>query len=330
MGRGGGGGGSRGGGGSFGGSRGGGGRSSSAGRGGGFSGGHRGGGPSSFHSSGGSYSRPHYHSSYGVHHYHHGGLHYGGSFSLTSVLASVLIFVAIIIAVMQMFGGGGSSGVTKSTIPREPLPKGAVTETAYFTDELGWISNRSVLETGMKNFYKETGVQPYLYITDTIPGVAYPKVEDIGTYADAKYGELFTDESHILLLFYERNSDSNYMDWVVTGTQAKQVVDQEAVDILLDYVDRYYYDNNLTESEMFAKAFNDSAERMMTVTKSPWPMVLITIGIIIILLLVIRAIKVAAKKKREEDERTERILNTPISPDVPPSPEIQDLEKKYE
>lgn len=51
----------------------------------------------------------------------------------------------------------------------------------------------------MKHFYDKTGVQPYVYITDTVNGSQYPSSSDLQNYANDLYDELFTDEAHILL-----------------------------------------------------------------------------------------------------------------------------------
>ena len=201
MGRGGGGGGSRGGGGSFGGSRGGGGRSggsfgggrggSSFGRGSGsFGGGSFGGGSlggGSNRSSGGgsfgsSFLGAYLGSKMG------GGSSSGGNNFRPSSAGSprrgcgtvfiVLVALIIIIAVVFAISSGGTD-VTKSTVAREPLPKGSVNETEYYTDELGWIGNKTAFTAGLKHFYDKTGVQPHVYITDTVNGSHYPSSSDL-------------------------------------------------------------------------------------------------------------------------------------------------------
>lgn len=300
MGRGGGG-GSRGGGG--GGRRGGSGRSSSGGRSGGRSGGSSFGGASSMHYSGG---------------YHR---HYGVGYSTMPMWGSLvcILVVAVLVAMFTLGPMLTSGNITRSTVTREPLPKGAVTETAYYTDELMWIDSVTVLQSGMKHFYQKTGVQPHVYITDDL------RSSSIEDFSNALYDELFTDEAHILLVFYERNNE--YKDWVITGVQAKQVVDQEAVDILLDYVDRYYYQSELSEAEMFSKAFSDAADRMMKVTKSPVPIIIVAVIALLIVIFAIKLVKVVAEKKKAADERTERLLSTPIS--TIPKVEQDDLLNKY-
>ena len=140
-------------------------------------------------------------------------------------------------------------------------------ETDYFTDELGWIRSETQLTEGMRQFYRETGVQPYLYITDTVNGSNSPSADELDAYARALYDKMFEDEAHLLLVFFEYNGQ--YMSRYVAGTQAKTVIDTEAADILLDYIDRYYYDQSLSEEQVFSKAFADSSKRMMEVTTSP-------------------------------------------------------------
>ena len=82
---------------------------------------------------------------------------------------------------------GNSSSVIPSTVKREPLPEGSVVETGYFTDELGWISDSSALTAGMEPFYRETGVQPYLYLFDNIDGNYNPSDAQVEAFAYSVY-----------------------------------------------------------------------------------------------------------------------------------------------
>jgi len=230
------------------------------------------------------------------------------------VCIAILIFMAVIFSSSQggspfSFSPGGGGG-TQSTTVREPLPAGAVTETAYYTDELGWIGNETKLVAGMKNFYKKTGVQPHLYITDNIYGVTSPNDAMAEEFATELYDSLFSDEAHLLLIFLEYNN--NYHTWYMAGRQAKTVIDLEAANILLDYIDRYYYDSNLTDEEYFSKAFNDAGERIMKVTTSPWIGVLIVFGVLLIALLLLVFWRMRKKQKNLEAEQTEKILGTPL------------------
>lgn len=220
----------------------------------------------------------------------------------------------------------GSTGITMSTMRRKPLPAGSVNETAYYTDTLGWIGNRTQLLSGLKHFYQKTGVQPYLYITDTVGGSHYPSVSELDAFARTLYDDLFTDEAHLLLVFFEY--DDGYMDRYVCGTQAKTVIDTEAADILLDYLDRYYYDDSLTDERFFSQAFAEAADRIMTVTRSPWIPVFIIISIVILIFLAFVWWKRAKEQKMLEARKTEEILKTPLEQFG--DTEAAKLAKKYE
>ena len=353
MGRGGGGGGGgfRGGGGSFGGSRGGGGRiggSFGSGRGGGSFGG---GGFNRGGASGGPSYRP------------GGGSSFGGSFlggylgsrmgrsggggsnqnndnrpsgggrgtGCGTVLIVLVVFVLIVSVIIALSSGStgstGGTSITGSTVAREPLPKGSVNETGYYTDEVNWIGNTTTLTSGLKYFYDKTGVQPYVYITDTVNGSHDPTYDELQAYANSLYDQLFTDEAHLLLVFFEYNP-SDYMDYYVTGTQAKTVVDTEAGDILLDYIDRNYYNSSLTDEEMFSNSFHDAADRMMEVTKSPWITVFVIFGVFAVLIILFAWWAHAKKQKNLEAQHTEQILNTPLEKFG--DSEAEDLTKKYD
>ncbi len=247
----------------------------------------------------------------------------GGSGCLTVFIIALVVVIAL--AVVGMLGSGGGS-VKASTVQREALPAGAVTETAYFTDEPGWISNDSQLISGLKQFYEQTGVQPYLYIADRVNGRRNPTVSELQSFAEQKYSTLFTDEAHFLLVFCD-NGEGGYACGYSVGSQAKSVVDDEALGILADYLDRYYSDN-MSDEQFFSTAFAKTAERMMTVTKSQWPTVLIVLGLILVIALLYLWWSRAKEEKRLAEERTKQILETPLQKFG--DTEAEDLAKKYE
>jgi uncharacterized membrane protein len=249
-------------------------------------------------------------------------------------IALVLIILAVVFGLIFSFstesslsGSSGNNEITLSTVEREPLPDGSVTETDYYTDTIGWIGNRSELTSGMKHFYEQTGVQPYLYLTDDINGSTNPSMEELESFSDDLYDDLFADEAHLLLVFFEYEP-SMYMDYYVVGTQAATVIDTEAGDVLLDYIDSYYYDDNKTDEEFFSDAFRDSADRIMKVTRSPWIAVLIVFGVIILLALLFLWWRHAKKQKNLEAQQTEDILKTPL--DKFGDTEAEELTKKYD
>ena len=336
-------GGSRGGGGFSGGSRGGGGRSfgggggrSSGGSFGGFSG-HSGGG---YRPSGGGY-RP---SGGG---FYPGGMGYsgrgggggagcggfgcGGCLTTIIVVIVILFVLAILYGVISEVGGtissagssGSSGSVAKSTVQREALPASASSETGYYTDEEDWFSRPSDLESGLKYFYKKTGVQPYVYVVGSSHGTTLSALQ---TFADEQYDALFNDEAHYLMVFY----DDGYggYSWAYSlGNQAKSVMDNEANEILADYIDRYYYDNTITDEEFFSLSFEKTADRIMSVTKPASAYIMPVVGVIAVLLIAFFWWRAAVKARQKKAEETARILNTPL--EEMGDPDLEDLERKY-
>lgn len=180
--------------------------------------------------------------------------------------------------------------INSSSIEREPIASGLVNETPYYVDELDWIRDQSTAEDGLKYFYQETNIQPVVYITDNIDGDPNPSPEEIDAFANRMYDELFTDEAHLLLVHFENYDfyDYEFSYHTVYGAQAKVLMDTEAEDILFDYLDYYYLQDTdeVSEEQLFSGAFRDTADRIMTVTRSPWiPVALIVGGIILVYLL---------------------------------------------
>lgn len=253
----------------------------------------------------------------------------GGGCGCLTLIIILLVIAVIFLIIFSLSGNMKAStkdNITVSSVERVPLPPGSVNETRYYTDELGWINNESKLLDGLRHFYKETGVQPYLFLTDTINASHFPTEGDLETFANDLYDDLFTDEAHLLLVFFEY--DGRYMDWYLAGTQAKSVIDREAGDILLDYIDRYYYDGNLDDEEFFSKSFRDAGDRIMTVTKSPWITVFIVLGMAILVIVLFMWWKKAKEQKNLEAKRREEILKTPL--DKFGDTEAEDLLKKYQ
>ena len=226
----------------------------------------------------------------------------GGGSGRGMSAASVLVLVVVVVIVVAVAFGGfacSGSGVEASTVQREALPAGSVQETGYYTDDGGWISSPSTLEAGMRQFFEETGVQPYLYI---LPNGASSSTQELGQYAQQLYGQLFQDEGHFILVFCDNNAGSYSCGYWI-GAQAESVLDSEAITILSQYLDRYYYDTSLSEEELFSETFASTADRIMEVTPSPVVPVAVCIAVIVVVGGVVFVVRYRAKAKAEEQRR---------------------------
>ncbi len=250
-----------------------------------------------------------------VHHYHHYGSSYryhGGSGGGLIGLFIVLVAAACIIAVAAGIMASGS-GVSKSTIEREAIKPGAPFIRECIDDRAEWIGDRNTLLRGMESFYKATGVQPAISITTEINGDSSPAIDEIEAFAESEYDKLIGHEKGVLLLFCEW-SPNNWDAYYMAGEAAQTVMDSEACDILLDYVETYYT-SDLSEDEYFAKVFSDTGERIMTVTPtvaSYTPMIVGGIVLTVIAICVVIGLKAKHKRDKELAEETERILHTPM------------------
>ena len=225
------------------------------------------------------------------------------------------VFIALIIigSVSDMIetetGGYSSGGISKSTVQREKLQSSSiVVSDKYYYDELDWISDPMTLKSGMNHFYEKTGVQPFLYITDNVGGTATD--DRLEKFTNEVYDKYFSDEAHMVVLFYEKNG--SYRSCYVTGTEAKTVIDDEAGDILLDYIDHYYY-SDYDEATFFSKSFSEAADRIMRVTPSYGWITLIFALVLILVVVLFIWWKKKKKHKLDQMKQAQEILNSDLN-----------------
>lgn len=176
--------------------------------------------------------------------------------------------------------------VSSSTIEREPIEEGLVNETPYYIDTLNWIQDPATMEDGMRHFYQETNIQPFVYIMDNLDGDPNPNPDDLEAFTRDLYNELFTDQAHLLVVHFDNWDfyDYQYSFHTAIGAQANALMDNEAQDILFDYLE-YHYLRDVDEEVFYSEAFRDTADRIMHVSRSPWIPVLVIIGAAVIIYL---------------------------------------------
>ena len=236
----------------------------------------------------------------------------GGGCGCSSIIFAIIVLI-LVLSVLSFFANlsspfGGTGQVTQSTVQREALPANAAnTHVPFFTDHLGWIGNRTMLETGMRNFHNNTGVRPHLYIVGEIEGTNTPTDAQLLRFAEERYNALFDDHAHVLLVFFENEMHQFGMSaWA--GSQARTVMDQEAIDILMDFTELHYLNDSIQLEAAFSRAFDQASTRIMNVTRSPWFNVMIVFGVLLILFLLYTWWKRKQEQKNKEAEQTERIL----------------------
>lgn len=284
----------------------------------------RGGGGGGHHSSGGHF---HYNggrsggsshrssSSFGSHHSSHYGLTYYYGSGGGSIIGTVAIWIAIVFIIIASLLPVMVGSITKSTHEREKLsPADCKMIDTWYIDDIDWIHNEKTLVNGLKDFYSKTGVQPLLYITDNIDGDSTPSESKFNAKLEEMYDQYFKDDGHIIVCFLE-SSPSDYASYYVVGSRAKQVIDNEGGEILLDYLDYYYTQDSLSDEQFFAKSFDKAADRMMTVQKTTKQM-FIMFGIVLVAVIgfiafVVTSIK-SKKLKVKQAEADAKILNSDL------------------
>lgn len=279
-------------------------------------------GGSSYHSSRSSYS--HSSRSYGSSGGYSGGGHRSGGgcgsvFGSFIAIIIIISFIGLFIAALEESANGNIPlFIERSTVNREPLPDSKCTPyEEWYQDDWGdWIDDygeENSLIHGLRYFYEKTGVQPYLWIMGE-EGKDFKYEESLEELSDIKYKELFgDDEGHLIVIFREYpNASSNYICTATPGYDAEvQVMDEQAREILLDYIDYYYTDNNLTEGQFFDQAFCQAANRMMKKQLS-WKQIGVIVAVVIILVIgiiitakIVKSRKVAVAKQKAAQARAE-------------------------
>lgn len=241
----------------------------------------------------------------------------------------VLLLVGALFNVFSIALGPDDSG---DSTPREALPASATVETAYYTDADGdWVHSPSAIESGLRHFYQETGVQPYVYI---LPNGSETSTSVLEQQAQDAYDSLFQDEGHFLLMFCD-TGNGTFNCGYTCGSAAKGVMDASAISVLQKNLDRYYQTAN-TDEEVFSLAFSKTADEIMDSSSGDSSagslvasvIVVVAALAVLIVLLVLRRRDQQQKLEEKKQAEMERILSQPL--ETFGDKDVEDLADKYE
>ena len=245
----------------------------------------------------------------------------------STILLVLGVLIVLSSVVSLAFSCAGTKIVGTPIVEREPLVASAVVETGYYTDEDGdWVHSPGKLESGLRDFYRQTGVQPYVYI---LPNGTTASTQELGALAEQRYDELFSDEGHFLLVFCDDN-DGGFNCGYAAGSQARSVMDDAAVDVLAANLDKNYRNYSLDEEEIFSKAFADTAETIMKKDDTVYNAVVSIVTVLVIVLVYVAYRVVRTKKQEKERARQlqEELLRTPLEKFG--DRDVEELSRKYE
>ena len=253
-----------------------------------------------------------------------------GGCGCSSIIMIIVVFV-ILMSVISLINNWSPIGgepppqvatVTQSTRVRDRLPAAHVNDVGpMYTDNLGWIGNSEQMLSGLRSFFEQTGVRPHVYITDGINGNRSPSFTVVDEYTSRLYDDLFTDEGHLLLVFIDQGYwPTRPLLHALPGDAARLVMDSEALNILLDFVEFYnsqfFLTEHVSEEQMFSNAFEQAAERIMfrpPDNRAIWITLIVAAGVVTVLLILFNFWKRKQEQKNLEAEQTERILSQDLS-----------------
>lgn len=134
-----------------------------------------------------------------------------------------------------------------------------------------------------------TGVQPYVILLDYDAEITTDEAKE--EYALEYYDRNIDIDSAFLYIYFaqeDTDEDVGYMCYAV-GVDAMSVMDDEAIEIFWNYIDRYW-DSDLDADEMFAQVFEDTADSIMGTSGSSGSIfrtAVIVIGAMAILFIVV-------------------------------------------
>ncbi len=251
---------------------------------------------------------------------HYGYGSYGGGAGMGGAVATLIVvlfwigLMAVILGMFRSSGGGSSYNTVKSTIVREKIDTGNAYINDCIIDELGWFSNPRKTSAQLKQFWEETGVQPFIILKayDAALKTDIQKEQWATDYYDANFD---TENIFLYVYFAEQDADNDvgYMAYA-NGYETTAVMDAEAVDIFWNYIDRYWT-SDMSTDEVFISAFQNTAEAIMHVSATGkdvlmWGIILAVV--VVIAAAVVTVVKMRNKRAKEKAQEDERILNTPV------------------
>ncbi len=257
----------------------------------------------------------------------------GGGCGCFGLIALVVLLIIIFMFAMPIsmcsgpsyasYSSESSVEVPRNTVEREPLPLSAAEQTQLYVDADGsWIADPSTLEAGLREFWQETGVYPFLYIA---PNGSLTSGAACHEVAANIYDQLFSDSAHMVLVFCDDGYGGFTYGYEV-GSQAQTVMDDSAIQTLVAYLERYYA-TAPTESQMFADAFTSTAKTIMHVEQPFYVQMMPLFIVAVVAVAIIAVVYTIRKKNAERDAHVREVLEQPLEKFS--DQEVEDLEEKY-
>ena len=215
----------------------------------------------------------------------------------------VVIILAVLILMTLGIGFFSNyrevDGIIKSTVQRSAIdPTQYVKLDKYVICDIPDMDITNFNESGLRYFYTKTGIQPVVYITD--------ETDDLNSLAEKKYDTLISDNGHLFFVLGVELDDAgnivNYKYNIEIGKDASSLMDNEAMAILSQYIDRAW--NSESRNTFVSVGFENTTNRIMSITKSYLRTAFIVAAVLGILLIL--AIILMIKFKNKDKDTTEK------------------------
>lgn len=192
----------------------------------------------------------------------------GGGCSMAIVLAVILLFI------FSRLLPGTSQDDPEVTVSRteRTAVTGTTTCADWYIDDLGFIDHDSDLTDGLKYFYSQTGIQPYVMLLEYDPSIwSDGKWSEAAAeeYLAQVYSRTFSDNGHMIFAYFACENDSEDMDgtfYIYYGSAAYSIMDDEAETIFWSYFDMNYNNLDLNIAEFIGRTFRQTADNIMHIS----------------------------------------------------------------
>lgn len=224
----------------------------------------------------------------------------------------LLIIVIFAIASVMIPNRNGSQSDTEIAVSRteRTAVTGTVTYGSWYLDELGYIDHDTDLTDGLKYFYSQTGIQPYVmllqYDESIWPNGNWSETE-AEDYLAQVYKDTFSDNGHMILAYFACENDSEDMDgmfYIYYGSAAYSIMDAEAETIFWSYFDMNYNNLDLSIAEFIGQTFEETADNIMHIESSGNNTLLKAAAIfaVICVVVIVAGIVIAKRAGRKDSE----------------------------
>ena len=202
--------------------------------------------------------------------------------------------------------------------------KGTV-DVGYTYDD-GFTKGSALTEAACHEFYLKTGIPLFFYTAQTYSG----DVSTCDAYTVDLYDDLFKDENHVLLAYYD---NVHWWSWEF-GDKVEKYMSESDVNELLDEIDYYWDDYSLSNDQVLANGISGYQEELTTVKSGGNGLArgLLIAGSVLLVIAIYQFINYGADAKKYEEEakklQREIILSKPL--ETFGNQEVEDLKDKYD